>query len=501
MQARWGCALDQHAHRSLPRAGRSAKPYHQRAKGYHGDRGRAEALAVQHDELKHLSQHLAEARDQADRANQAKSRFLATITHDLRTPLHGILGYVELLFLDGGLSPTQSKRLEAMTAAGQYLLGTINSVLDMSQIEADRVELQPVGFELHEFVRTCFDVVRPKAEAKGLALVLTPAAAPLHLYADSTRLQQVVINLLGNSIKFTPAGSVEVRLQPSAAGEGIRLEVADTGPGISERHRDKLFQTFERLNTKAVSNIEGSGLGLAIAARLVHLMGGQIGYADNPGGGSVFWVELPCGAVPSAAVAVAASPLLARRTRLRVLVADDEEMNRSVASGFLSNAGHEVVCVDNGAAAFEAAEASDFDVILMDVRMPVMDGLEATRLIRALPAPRGEVHVVAMTAHAFAEQIEKCKQSGMDGHLAKPFKRAALLAELEKLVMEQRVARHASVPPAAATADAKPELPIFDRTVFEEITELLSAADLGKNLSIVITVAEALLSKLTMPEM
>jgi signal transduction histidine kinase len=162
-----------------------------------------EALALRHEELKRLSQHLTDARDQADQANRAKSRFLASITHDLRTPLHGILGYVELLFLDGGLSSTQSQRLEAMMASGQYLLGTINSVLDISEIEADRVELRPVEINLHEFVRTCFDVVRPKAEAKGLALMLAPAAAPLRLYADSTRLQQVVINLLGNAVKFT----------------------------------------------------------------------------------------------------------------------------------------------------------------------------------------------------------------------------------------------------------------------------------------------------------
>jgi signal transduction histidine kinase/DNA-binding response OmpR family regulator len=436
------------------------------------------------------------AKEAAEQASEAKSRFLAAITHDLRTPLHGILGYVELLFLDGDLNPTQSQRMEAITAAGQYLLGTINSVLDMSEIEADRVELHPVEIEPHDFIRTCFAVVRPRAEAKGLALVLAPAAAPLRLYADSTRLQQVVINLLGNAVKFTPTGSVEVRLQPSASGEGIRLEVADTGPGILERHRDKLFQAFERLNTKAVSNIEGMGLGLAIAARLVRLMGGEIGYARNPGGGSVFWVELPQGVVPSAAVAVAASSPTAPTTRLRVLVADDEAMNRSIASGFLSKAGHEVVCVDNGAAAVEAAATVDFDVILMDVRMPVMDGLEATRRIRALPPPRGEICVLAITAHAFVQQIEACRLAGMDGHLAKPFKRAALFAELEKVIMERR-----AVAPTALTVDAEHKLPIFDRTVFREIAELLSAAELEENLTTVITRAEALLSKLRMPGM
>jgi PAS domain S-box-containing protein len=444
-----------------------------------------------------LSQTLARARNRAEEASQAKSRFLATITHDLRTPLHGILGYIELLFLDGGLGPTQSKRLEAMTAAGQCLLGTINSVLDMSQIEADRLELQPVGFELHELIRTCFDVVRPKAEAKGLDLVLAPADTPLHLYADPMRLQQVVINLLGNAVKFTPTGSVQVRLQPSAGGEGIRLEVADTGPGIWERHRDKLFQTFERLNAKSVSHIEGSGLGLAIAARLVNLMGGQIGYADNPGGGSVFWVELPRGTGPSAEVVGAAPSLSRRKPRLRILVVDDEAMNRSIASGFLSTAGHDVVCVDSGTAAVEAVAAADFDAVLMDVRMPVMDGLEATRRIRALPAPRGAVRVVAVTAQAFVEQIERCRHAGMDGHVSKPFKQAVLLAALENVTKPPNDTGLAVEPPASAGFGS----PILDRAAFDSITAILSPADLAKNLQLLITWCEALLRGLRGPGM
>ena len=466
-------------------------------------------------DLEVLAGDLERARAAADQANQAKSRFLAGITHELRTPLHGILGYAELLSLEGGLNPTQSGRLEAMMAAGQFLLGTINAVLDMSQIEADQMQLRPVVIELADLVRTCLDVVRPAAEAKGLALVLA-ATAPLRLFADPMRLRQVLINLLGNAVKFTPAGAVEVRLRQMPVGQMpvgqmqdgacIRLEVADTGPGIRVEHRDKLFQTFERLNTEAVSGTEGAGLGLAIAARLVRLMGGRIGHADNPGGGSVFWLELPRGAVASAEVEVAAPSHLAARPRLRVLVADDEALNRNIASGFLCNAGHEVVCVDNGAAAVEAAVTGDFDVILMDVRMPGMNGLEATRLIRALPAPRGKVRVVAVTAQAFAQQIEICRQAGMDDHVSKPFKQAVLLAALENRTSTPGDTGFAVTPPAAAQvragpAGSGPELPVLDRAMFEDITECLSAADLEKNLHTLITRGETLLRGLRMPRM
>ena len=451
-------------------------------------------------ELKRLGRQLEQAREVADQANQAKSRFLAGITHELRTPLHGILGYAELLSLEGGLSPPQMQRLDAMMAAGQYLLLTINAVLDMSRIESDKLELRPTEIQLSDLVRTCLDVVRPAAEAKNLVLVLAPAA-PFRLFADPTRLQQVLLNLLGNAVKFTPVGSVEVRLLETDAGESVRLEVADTGPGIWANHRAKLFQTFERLNAETVSGIEGAGLGLAIAARLVHMMGGRIGYADNPGGGSVFWLELPRGAVPTAGAGPAPMPSLAECRRLRVLVVDDEALNRNIAQGFLSIAGHVVVCVDNGAAAVEAAATDDFDVILMDVRMPGMNGLDATRLIRALPAPRGRVRVVAVTAQAFAQQIEICRQAGMDSHVSKPFKQAVLLAALENGTAAPTNSELAETPAASEHADADAGLPVLDRAVFEEITETLSAADLQENLQILLARCEALLCGLRMSGM
>ncbi len=428
------------------------------------------------------------AKKAAEQANEAKSRFLAAITHELRTPLHGILGYAELLDIEGGLNARQSQRLKSMMAAGQYLLATINAVLDVSQIEADQMKLWPITVELADLLSDCLDVIRPSAEAKGLALVLAPAPS-LRVFADLTRLKQVLLNMLGNAVKFTAAGSVELRLQSIDAGTSVRIEVADTGPGVWAKHRDKLFQIFERLNAETVSGIEGSGLGLALSAKLMQLMGGRIGYTDNPVGGSIFWIELPCGDPLRENVEEALPASLTRQRHLRVLVADDEAMNRSIASGFLAAAGHEVVCVDNGAAAVDAAATQDFDVILMDVRMPGTNGLQATRRIRALPAPHGEVFVIAVTAQAFAEQIEKCRQAGMDGHLSKPFKRATLLAALEKIAAIPAGSEPA--PSTAAGADAG--LPILDRTMFDDISQTLSARGVAENLQTLIARCERLL--------
>jgi CheY-like chemotaxis protein len=255
--------------------------------------------------------------------------------------------------------------------------------------------------------------------------------------ADATRLRQVIINLLGNAIKFTLAGKVEVGLRASADGKTVRVEVADSGPGVKPEHRDKLFHAFERLNTGARRGVEGAGLGLAISAGLIASMNGTIGYEDNPGGGSLFWLELascPHVAAPRAPPGAAAAD---KSERLRVLVADDEAINRGIASSFLQRAGHEVVCVADGVAAVTAAALEDFDVIFMDVRMPGMNGLEATRQIRKLPGTRGKPRIVAVTAQAFAEQIALCREAGMDDHLAKPFKQAMLLAALrpEKAVL------------------------------------------------------------------
>jgi len=450
--------------------------------------------ATTNTELDRLSRNLAEALGKAEQANDAKSRFLASVTHELRTPLHGLLGYAELLGLEGGLTPTQMERLDTMMAAGQHLLGMINMVLDMSQIEADRLDVHKVELDLPELVNVCISVILPTAQQHGLGLSHTKFP-PVRVSADPTRLRQVLINLLGNAVKFTPAGHIEVHMRCLESEDVVRVEVADTGPGIRAIHRTKLFKSFERLNAKAVAHIEGSGLGLAISAKLVHLMGGEIGHDDNPGGGSIFWVEFPiCRSEPAAAVAAPAEHQSEDDLPLHVLVADDEPLNRSTLGSFLTRLGHKFVCVDNGTAAVAAAMAEDFDIVLMDVRMPGMDGMEATRRIRAGAGLRSQVRILAVTAQAFAEQLVMCEEAGMNGHLSKPFNMAMLRAALRGGT--EAGAHQETAPVARAPLAPIFERPILERDMFLDIVDFMPAEEVIEHVQALIERCQAMASLL-----
>jgi signal transduction histidine kinase/ActR/RegA family two-component response regulator len=385
----------------------------------------ARDLEITNAKLEELTRHLAQARDQAEQANQSKSRFLASMSHALRTPLNGILGYAQLLRLEGRLDGTQTQRVNSMLDAGQQLLEMINRVLELTEVDAPHTKLALGPVDAHDTAVTCLSVVRYAAESKGLELRLSHTEGlDCLVTADPVRLRQVLLNLLDNAVKFTESGWVELRLR-AAPGEWLGIEVVDTGPGISPQTRRLVSEEFKRLNAHA-SLIEGAGLGLAISARLTMLMGGDLGYSDRPDGGSVFWLRLPL-AGSGVAVLPAAPPAAVAAPRLRLLVVDDIDMNRDIASAFLHAGGHEAICVETGAAAVAAVAAGAFDVVLMDVCMPGMDGLEATRRIRALPGPGREVPIVALTAQVFTEQIDQCREAGMDSHLAKPFSYDSLL--------------------------------------------------------------------------
>jgi CheY-like chemotaxis protein len=285
---------------------------------------------------------------------------------------------------------------------------------------------------VRDLTEGCIAAIGPLASERGLSLHLVWSHnAPRQIVSDPARLRQVLLNLLGNAVKFTTAGWVELRVLACDAAGRLRLEVADTGPGIKEAARDRLFQDFERLD--APSAVEGSGLGLAIAARFVRLMGGTLGYSPNPTGGSIFWLELPCNepaaAPPEAAIATA-PPQKARR----VLLVDDIAMNRDVVGAFLRSAGHEAWLAENGQDGIRLASEHCFDVILMDVRMPEMDGLEATRQIRMLPAPHGHVPILALSAGVQPDEIAEYEAAGMDGLVAKPVEYAKLLQAIAEAV-------------------------------------------------------------------
>jgi PAS domain S-box-containing protein len=471
---------------------------------------RERELRVANAELNRLARHFAEARNIAEQASRAKTRFLASMSHELRTPLNGILGYAQLLRMDGGLNATQADRVDAMLGAGTHLLEMISCVLDLSEIESGGSELQTAAVDLRSVAEAALTIVRPAAEAKHMALRLSVAPElPARVMTDPARLRQILLNLLGNAVKFTAQGSVELRLRTiPAQAQRLRFEVADTGPGIRQDQHHLLFGEFERLDA-ADGTVEGSGLGLSLSRRLAALMGGALGHADNPGGGSLFWLELPLLAATDAppaparatdfAHADAPPSALVTGPAPRILVVDDVAMNRDIASAFIRSAGYELVCADNGEAAVAAAAGADFAAVLMDVRMPGMDGLEATRRIRALGGPRGAVPIVALTAQVFTEQIEACRAAGMDTHVAKPFTLDTLLGAIKRGVAAagSRPAPQARPPaaaPARQTAGAAlgADLPVLDEAALDRTAAVLKPEAVTSYLRTLAGKAEAL---------
>ncbi|PHK96680.1 hypothetical protein CR162_01845 [Pseudoroseomonas rhizosphaerae] len=441
-------------------------------------------------ELKRAMEDLAAARDAAAAAGEAKSQFLARMSHELRTPLNGILGFAQVLLNDPRLAADQRDQLRTLHEAARHLLELVNGLLDLSKIAAGRLELHPAPTELAPLLERSAALLTPEVQRKSLRFSLEVAPdTPSSVLADAMRLRQLILNLLSNAVKFTPSGGrVTLRTCPISSPDGIRLEVEDTGPGVPPEQQHLLFRDFVQLASPGAQTPEGgvgTGLGLAIAAQLAELMGGRIGCDSPPGRGATFWVELPLpAALPAPALPAPASSLpplpepdAAPPAPLQVLVADDVPANRLVARAMLTSAGHHVTCVEDGSVALSAVEQGNFDLVLMDLQMPVMDGLEATRRIRALPPPRGRLPVIAVTASAMPEQVEACRAAGMDGHLAKPIDRETLLRLVQQYADERR-ARPAAAPQAD---EALEQAVLIDTTACAAL-----AADLGPAASAVL---------------
>jgi signal transduction histidine kinase/ActR/RegA family two-component response regulator len=394
-------------------------------------------LAMAKERAEALSrQSLVTARDAAAQAGEVKSRFLARMSHELRTPLNSVLGLAQVLARDPRLAADQREQAETLERAGRHLLAVANDVLDLAAVEAGKLQLRAGPVPLPALIEGCASLVRPQAAAKGIALrhELAPGT-PAAVLGDATRLRQMVLNLLSNAVKFTPeGGEVGLRALRAAPAGALRIEISDTGPGIPPERRDLLFRDFSRLEAAPGQEFGGAGLGLAISAALARAMGGSIGCDTGPGGrGSLFWIELPleeaAGPLPPPEPPPEAAPA---RPRRRVLVVDDVTPNRLVARVLLERAGHAVELAADGAEAVAALRRGGFDLVLMDVHMPGMDGLEATRRIRALEGAGRRVPIIALTADALGDQIEQCLAAGMDGHLTKPLDRAALLALVDR---------------------------------------------------------------------
>ena len=366
---------------------------------------------------------------EAEAANRAKSAFLAAMSHEIRTPMNGIIGFATLL-LDGPLYPAQRRLATLLKEAGTSLLAILNDILDMSKIEAGKMELESVPLHPESVADGAISIVRSQAAMKGLELrsELAPNL-PAWVLGDPVRLRQILLNLLNNAIKFTDEG--EVVLRAGAQGSLLRFEVVDTGVGIPPESQSLLFRHFSQVDRSASRRFAGTGLGLAICKRLVDAMGGTIGVSSMSGQGSTFWftVNLPVTEAPIHEDAGAAQRRLS--PPVRILVVEDILTNQIIVQSMLEGAGHEVVVVNNGAEAVAAVQARPYDLVLMDMEMPEMNGVTAARVIRRSD-PMHELPIVALSANAMPEEIARCREAGMDDHLAKPIDRDELLRTVAK---------------------------------------------------------------------
>jgi signal transduction histidine kinase/AmiR/NasT family two-component response regulator len=387
---------------------------------------------------------VAALREAAEAANSAKSEFLANMSHEIRTPMNGVLGMAALA-LEGELPPREREYVGMIQQSGASLLRIINDILDFSKIESRRIELEAIPFSIADAVRETESLVAHAARQKGVEFITAIADdVPSRVVGDPLRLKQVLTNLAGNAVKFTQQGTVRIDvLNAGIQGDAVRLhvKVSDTGIGIPPSQHATIFEAFSQADGSTTRRFGGTGLGLAISAPLVQLMGGRIWVESEPGKGSVFQfsVTLPIGS-PAADAAPAPAPAAADVGKpLTILVAEDNPVNRRVAQGLLSRRGHCVVCVGNGRQAVEAVRQRPFDLVLMDVQMPEMDGLEATIAIRAAEAiAGGRLRIIAMTASAMRGDREKCVASGMDGYLSKPINPAELDAAVREAAAASR---------------------------------------------------------------
>ncbi|GJD72501.1 PAS domain S-box protein [Methylobacterium goesingense] len=403
------------------------------------------------------------ARLEAERASAAKTDFLASMSHEIRTPLNAIIGFTELMVTSGRLPQDLQRQAELVRTSGTSLLTVVNDILDFSKAEAGAIELDRQAFDPRSLIYNSLAIVRGAADQKGLEIraVIDPAV-PKVLVGDEARLRQVLLNLLNNAIKFTQRGSVTLSIQHGGtdeAGERLRFSISDTGIGIARDRQDRLFKRFSQVDGSIERDFGGTGLGLAICKQLVDLMGGEIGVLSEAGVGATFWfsVLLPRGAAARTIALVTDAPAARRSGHL--LLVEDNVINQELARSVLEVGGHTVDVVADGEAAIRAVELNRYDLVLMDVQMAGMDGMTATRHIRALGTTASTIPIIAMTANVLADQVQTFRAAGMDDHIGKPFKRAELYRLIDKWLAWGA---------GTAAADAGNQTGLLDQRTYDE---------------------------------
>ncbi len=424
----------------------------------------SQAQVKEHQELleeriRLRTEELEEALQKAMQASQAKSEFLANMSHELRTPMSGVIGMLDLV-MESPLNRDQLEQLKAAQGCAHSLLGLLNDLLDLSKIEAGRMVLEEIPFEMRALVADCTKTYQARAKSKGISMSWSvDQAVPRVLIGDPLRVRQILANLVSNAVKFTERGSVrvEVRLDdgcPEAqASVTLRLSVADTGPGIAPERHDSIFEQFTQADGSISRRFGGTGLGLAISKRLVEMHGGEINLQSAEGLGSAFSVLLPfpVASDPAGSLAEQAeADFSAQNSRGAILVVEDNLINQKVVTSLLRKKGYETHIANNGQEALDMLHSGNYQLVLMDVQMPVLDGLEASQRIRAEERYAG-LPIIAMTAHAMNGDRERCLKAGMNEYLAKPVDHKHLIAVVEQF-LKQKSSPRAAAPPAHGTA-------------------------------------------------